>query len=625
MVHNIYNSPVPCNTDSDESDGDEMLPLGAFWPEPEDEEWTVVERVHRCLRGTKGIDSDRFYNYGEKLDHPGMRCGQLDYIDETDNRGTRSEVMPSNRREATQYDNPPTGVEPATESATASVKPAVCRRPNVIVVLPSKTTDRRVNCPVNVVGTQARELFPEEPEVIPAEMAEEASTGDLTDNQPLSVNQLVTLTTVTILATDYDEIERPAPWRMLVEVAEEAGTNDTTIEKCMCEVLDNNETTERKLSREVLDIPQQSVTRGFLELAEEAREIGVEKKQSFLVGEVLPQITEMTRPMIEPVSWTIDEDLGQSVEVLCEGTARVPTVRFDVGQLMQWPDIKSAGVMIRGIMVESEMSSIGSVRRAAEPVSVAAKSEMLTLFLPGGGVVAEAATLVVVEAVTSRVSVLPVVGSDLLTGLSVAAGGTDQLFLGSGGILDKVGHGAGQSGVRIVLVECLLKLREVRDIMFSWMRPVAVLTSQFFLSDEGDDVEMPLHINDDRASLQQKVDFNCENVCPQWIEQVQKVGPSENRWDGHRILDIICWFCKWLNTRSWTPEMAFGKCVDIISGNYVQEQFHDRFNIPEGIQKYQIAFVYEAWQKQPVWLIGMNNTTTTLIGSTDIRTERAVR
>ena len=82
---------------------------------------------------------------------------------------------------------------------------------------------------------------------------------------------------------------------------------------------------------------------------------GVEKKQSFLVEEVLPQLTEMTRPMIEPVSWTIDEDLGQSVEVLCEGTARVPTVRFDGGQLMQWLDIKSAGVMIRGIMLESEL------------------------------------------------------------------------------------------------------------------------------------------------------------------------------------------------------------------------------------------------------------------------------
>ena len=119
-----------------------------------------------------------------------------------------------------------------------------------------------------------------------------------------------------------------------------------------------------------------------------------------------------------------------------------------------------------------------------------------------------------VEAVTSRVSFLPVVGSDLLTGLSVAAGGTDQLFLSSGGILDKVGHGASRSGARIVPVERLLKLREVRDIMYSWMRPVAVLTSQFFLSDEGDNVEMPLRINDDRASLQQKVDFKYDNDCP---------------------------------------------------------------------------------------------------------------
>ena len=140
-----------------------------------------MERSHGgSLRGTKGIDSDRFHNSGEKLDHPGMRCGQLDYM----------EVMLSNQREATQYDTPPPGVEPATESATASVKPAICKRLNVIVVVPRKTTDRRVNCPVNVVltpqvelhkslcvGTQAGELFPEEPEVVPAEMAEEASTG----------------------------------------------------------------------------------------------------------------------------------------------------------------------------------------------------------------------------------------------------------------------------------------------------------------------------------------------------------------------------------------------------------------------------------------------------------------
>ena len=135
MVHNIYHSPVQCCIDDDE-----RLPLEAVWPEPEDEEWTVVERVHRGLRGTKGVDSDRFHNFGENLDNPGMGCDELDYFDKTNNLGIRSGVMPSNRREVTQSDNPPTEVERVTKSATTSVKPAVYKRPNVIVVVPSMTT-----------------------------------------------------------------------------------------------------------------------------------------------------------------------------------------------------------------------------------------------------------------------------------------------------------------------------------------------------------------------------------------------------------------------------------------------------------------------------------------------------
>ena len=215
-------------------------------------------------------------------------------------------------------------------------------------------------------------------------MAEEASTGDTADNKPLSVNQLYTKTTVMNSPTDYVKIERPAPRQGQVDVAEEASTDDATNEQCIYEVLDNIKTTDGILSMELLEIPQQLVTRGFLELAEEARNSGVEKKQSFLVEEVPPQVTGMTRPMIEPVSETTDEDLGKSVAVHREGTARVPTVKLEAGQLMQWPDTKSDGVMIRGIMLESEMSPVGSVRRTAVPVSVAAKSEMFTPVFAGG-------------------------------------------------------------------------------------------------------------------------------------------------------------------------------------------------------------------------------------------------
>ena len=98
-----------------------------------------------------------------------------------------------------------------------------------------------------------------------------------------------------------------------------------------------------------------------------------------------------------------------------------------------------------------------------------------------------------VEAVTARVSVLPVVRSDLPTGLSAVVGVKKQLEVDLGDTLDKVGHGAGRLYVRMVLAERLPDLHEVRDIMFSWIRPVAVLTSQFFLSDEKGEMDMPSH------------------------------------------------------------------------------------------------------------------------------------
>ena len=458
MMYENYNTLRITPTDSDDSDSDEMLPIGDFWPAPEEEKWTMVERSHGSLRSATDIDSDRLYNSGDNLDHSGMRCRQLDYIDGNDNRCMSSEALSSNRKGETQIDRWSTGDRLMTEPATANIKPAVRKRPNVIVVEPRKT----VTCPVNViptpqgevlksrcVGTHAGELFPEEPEVVPAEMAKEASTegptdkqnlqndrnfnrslcttlttvcvekpkprtqrppdmmaeeasmGDTADNQPLSVNQLYRKTTVMDLTTDYVEIERPAPWQVLVDVAEEASTDDATNEQCIYEVLDNIKMTDGILSMELLEISMQLVTRGFLELAEEARNSGVEKKQSFLVEEVPPQVTGMTRPMIEPVSETTDEDLGKSVVVHHEGTARVPTVKLEAGQLMQWPDTKSDGVMIRGIMLESEMSPVGSVRCSAEPVSVAAKSEMFTPVFAGGSLLRQ--PLAVIEAVTSRV------------------------------------------------------------------------------------------------------------------------------------------------------------------------------------------------------------------------------
>ena len=136
-----------------------------------------------------------------------------------------------------------------------------------------------------------------------------------------------------------------------------------------------------------LEIPQPSFTRRFLELAEEARNVCVENEQCFLVDEVLPQVTGITKPVIEPVSWPLEEELGQFVEVTREGPSRVGPVKYEAGHMMQWPNIKADGVMIDGILLESEMSPVGSVRGAAEPVLWVAKSEVPTpvIFAGGGG------------------------------------------------------------------------------------------------------------------------------------------------------------------------------------------------------------------------------------------------
>ena len=64
-----YSAPVPRYIESDDSDSDEMLPLGAFWPAPEEEEWTMEERLHGILRSAKDINRDRLYNSGDKLDN----------------------------------------------------------------------------------------------------------------------------------------------------------------------------------------------------------------------------------------------------------------------------------------------------------------------------------------------------------------------------------------------------------------------------------------------------------------------------------------------------------------------------------------------------------------------------
>ena len=177
--------------------------------------------------------------------------------------------------------------------------------------------------------------------------------------------------------------------------------------------------------------------------------------------EVLPEILEVTGPTSDSISWKIEEGIEESAVSLGEVMHEVSSIRFDVGQLMRWPDRNSDDALICEFQLESELLSHGPAWREAEPVFVAAESEVFTpVFDPP----------VVAEAVTSRVSVLPTVRSKFQTGLSAAVGGEDRWCSSSGNVLDKAGHVAGRLDARMVPVEHFLLFSEVHTAMLAWLR-----------------------------------------------------------------------------------------------------------------------------------------------------------
>ena len=281
------NDPMPCYPDSDESDSDEMLPLGAFRPTPEDEEWTIVGKSHGVHRNKKDLDGNRLHDTRDKLDHSGMCCKQLDYIDwnivqydpvNTGDSDTRSEVLPTRRNEATQNDSSPPSSQNGPQShrltsepVLTSVRPSFRKRPNVIAVETRKTADVPTARPADIIptpqvivkenrciGTVSREMFPEEPDVVPAKIAKEANTEGATNAQYLNDDQNFKKTTIMKLPTDSVEIPRLTLLRVSFEVAEEASTDGTTNVQCLYDDQNYRMTTITKLSMDFLEIPQPS-------------------------------------------------------------------------------------------------------------------------------------------------------------------------------------------------------------------------------------------------------------------------------------------------------------------------------------------------------------------------------
>ena len=431
MILNLSRTQWSQDRESDDSEDEETSPTEEDWIIPDDG-WTLVERSHGKPRGISDGLRYRSDDSDGKLDNERLRYDELDDIMDT-------KMLSNYRKEVVRITDMFTETTSDTRTVIVDVEPIVNEQPDRLDVLSMNKPDGWDECLVNMVlatrereseyseiRTQPVELLPESRVVVTKEMAEEIMTGILPDG----CDEITRMSAMEASAIDEVIIE-PVPRLLSVEVVEETETDDIICEEYTDGHLIKNETTKLSVSTELVDLPLMMMTRGFLKLAEEARLVDVRLTPSGCMNDVIQQITEREEPMSKDISWKIDEVMERSVDAFCDVAMTVPTAKFDIGRLMQWPDVKSAVMMICEFTLESEMFYQGPVRREAEPVFVAAESEVFTPVFTGG-FVTETGPLVVAEAVTSRVSALPTVGSDIQTGLSTAVGREDRCSLSSG-------------------------------------------------------------------------------------------------------------------------------------------------------------------------------------------------
>ena len=103
----------------------------------------------------------------------------------------------------------------------------------------------------------------------------------------------------------------------------------------------------------------------------------------------------------------------------------------------------------------------------------------------------------------------------------------------------------------MVPVEQFLLFSRVHPVMLAWLRPMFALTSQFFLPDINEDVEVPPSVLNGQPVRWTEVCFGKENIGPQMTEGTHE---SDRRGTGgtvnvSRTFGTDC-------TSGWTP--SFG-------------------------------------------------------------------
>ena len=125
--------------------------------------------------------------------------------------------------------------------------------------------------------------------------AEEAGTDGTTNVQGRSIDCDNMRTTVMKLPTDCVRFTEPTLAQVSPVVAKMAHTDGTRVMQYQSDDQNSMKTTNMQMPMDYLEIPEPALPRGFLKLAEEARNVDVESGQSCYTEEVQSQGAGLTR------------------------------------------------------------------------------------------------------------------------------------------------------------------------------------------------------------------------------------------------------------------------------------------------------------------------------------------
>ena len=562
-----------------------MLPQEEYWALP-DEGWTLVEKPPVKSRGVRfktNISKDA--RDGGILEERNYYDALEDFVDDSallkykrkEIRNTNVRVEASYERREVTVDVPlPMYVQPdrLTLRQRDDVTPIVSDNPDRSIGLPTVDTDgvnvAREYMEQTLYNSENDSVTIMEQEVeswpVPSVVGQFIIKEEVNTEESPAEQVLITETSKPMVSTQLVKLSQECWTKGFLKLAEEAKlvvANSVTFGGIEEDVQRSPEVTMPAAQPDLRNLPCKRITGAFLRLAEEALLVDVGLTTFDGMKEIGPQRCGFGEAISKEISWRREDIVDRSVDFVLREAMRMPTSVVEEDRSLQW-SIEECTDEVKGAYArESQMPSHGPVVREAELVFVATEFEVFIPVFVGEPVVTTA-PLVVAEAVTTRVSALPTVGSDFQTGLSTAVSREDPCIVGLGSTFDKVDHVAGQLSVSTVPVEDLLYFSAVFYVLPHVMRSLTVRTSTFFLSDDRGELPLPFWEREDRPVRISSVYVQEIDMRAQMTTKIHGVGPNGDRWDG---IDVSG---EWYMGRGWVKPRP-GEEARIWPGNTCPE------------------------------------------------------